>query len=74
VLALSLVFSKAADKLTAPGFRWAPSSLRGPVLSLSHDFWAGPNKLRERLEAELTSSGLFVNVPGIILRAEKELK
>lgn len=58
ILPLSLVFSKAPEKLVTPGFRWAPSTFLGPIPGTIHDEWAGPNELWERLEAKPTKFGL----------------
>ncbi|EON67696.1 hypothetical protein W97_06839 [Coniosporium apollinis CBS 100218] len=66
---LSLVFSRAPKKLPIPGFRWAPSSFRGPIPHDIHDWWAGPDELWKRIEAEPTPSGLLVKLPGLFLRS-----
>lgn len=68
ILQLSLVFSKAPEKLATPGFRWAPSTFLGPIPDTLHDEWAGPNELWERLEAKPTKFGLLVNLPGVLIR------
>lgn len=65
---LSLVFSRAPKKLPTPGFHWAPSSFRGPVANHKHDWWAGPDHLWSKMEAEQTQYGLLVQLPGLFLQ------
>ncbi|KAJ9641502.1 hypothetical protein H2199_005472 [Coniosporium tulheliwenetii] len=42
---------------------------RDPIPHDIHDWWAGPDELWKRIEAEPTESGLLVELPGLILRS-----
>ena len=58
-----LMYSKAPHKLTHAGFRWAPSSLLGP---LPKHHWAGYGIRNERIEGQVTEAGLLVTMPGYV--------
>jgi hypothetical protein len=64
-----LVFSRARQKLSEPGFRWAPSSFLS-LLPSAHasDHWAGPYGVEHTAVATLTQAGLVVALPGFIFR------
>jgi hypothetical protein len=68
---VSLVFSQAPNKLSTPGFHWAPSTFCGPVAQNLHDWWAGPDHLWTKMEAVPTRLGLLVQLPGLFLEPVK---
>ena len=70
-LPLSLVFSRAPSKLPIAGFHWAPSSFRGRIPNDIDDWWCGPGHLQGEIEAEQTSEGLLVSLPGLYLQSVK---
>jgi hypothetical protein len=64
-----LVFSRAQQKLSEPGFRWAPSSFLS-LLPSAHasDHWAGPYGVNHTAVATLTEAGLVLALPGFIFQ------
>lgn len=64
-----MAFSRAADKLSTPGLRWAPASFLGftPNTGQGEDSWYGSDRRKEKTAAMITKRGLAVRLPGIIL-------
>ncbi|KAK4947468.1 hypothetical protein LTR10_013836 [Elasticomyces elasticus] len=68
-LPAGLAFSRASQKLTAEGYRWAPASLMGDLKVLR---WGGPGPLFARLDATPSEKGLIVQFPGVLFKARNE--
>lgn len=64
---VSLVFSRAPEKLDTPGFHWAPKSFCGPIPDDVHDTWGGSAlHLRSVYATKVSDKGILVKLPGIL--------